>query len=116
MAHARTRSPQSHLHKGISRADPKGRRTFRSRRDLEGPFFFSFYFALDRCMRCVLRSFRSVGAAGSHDHSNSAASGFLLLVAVCSALVPAALDGNTSSPYWARDYYRWASALAILVW
>src|SRR6266853_554297 len=116
MAHARARGPQGYLYEGLPRTDNEGRHTLCSRRDLERPFFRRLHLAFDRCLCLLLRPLWPIGPAGSHGYSNGAAPGLLLPLALCSALVLAALDGNSRAAHRAGGRNPRTSALAILFW
>ena len=75
----------------------KGRNAIRARCDLEGSFFLGFDSFLAGLLRLSLRSLRSFGSSGSHHHSDSAAPGFFLSVALCDPLVPSGLYGDAGS-------------------
>ena len=102
-----------HVREGISRADAQRRRSVRALRRLEGYLLLRLHSSFDRRLRRLSRSIRSQRPAGSDNYSDRAASRFLLPVALCGAVLPAAISRDSDTSDWTGDRNRCAVAASI---
>src|SRR5215469_6770415 len=102
MADARAHRQTRNLSERVSRADKERRRSFRSLRRLERYVLRGVYSPCGRRLCALVRSLWTVRAAGSHDYSDRAETGLLLLMAVCPAVAAPSFARNTGTAHWSR--------------
>src|SRR6266403_1822558 len=116
MADARTSREKSHLHRRVSRIDEERWGAVCSVCGMERSVLCRFHPLGSGRMRSVLRSVRSYRPPGPDDHPDGAETRLLLFVAVRSAVILAAFNGDASSPHWPRSRYRVSCFAAISFW
>src|SRR6266705_1336649 len=116
MADARTSRQARNVRKRVSRIDEERWGAVCSVCGMERSVLCRFHPLGSGRMRSVLRSVRSYRPPGPDHHPDGTETGLLLFVAVRFAVIPAACNGDASSPHWPRSRYRVSCFAAISFW
>src|SRR6185295_12063094 len=105
MADARAHRQARDVPQRVSRADQERWRCLRSLCRLEGYFLRGLHPSGGRGLRALVRAIRADWPAGSDDHPDRTETRLLLPMAVCLALLAAALARNTGPAHRSRAGY-----------